>query len=151
MTKYVKLPNDQIVAVDENGFITIQIEMDLSAFIDNDLDGLLDLLSSEATGTEVLSNISHSVVGHHGNALSIKVSGSIEMIDVEEIDIESLPMQEFEAEVIRVGYGNRTVRLSARTIEEARDIADDDAGNHLYPEHTAEYIIEARQVFTSSL
>lgn len=55
-------------------------------------------------------------------------------------------MQEFEATVTRVSYGNRTVRLSARTADEARDIANDDAGNHLYSEHASDYIIEVRQV-----
>jgi len=129
LSKYVKLPNDQVVAVDKNGIITVQVEVDLSEFIDNDLEGVLDLLSEEATGTEVLSDISYLIVGHQGNVLSIQVTGSIGMIDVEDVDLDTLPMQEFEAEVTRVGYGNRTVRLSARPADEARDIADDDAGN----------------------
>lgn len=146
MKNCVKLPNGKIVPVDTNGFITTQVEMDLSEFINSNLEGVLGLLSEKATGTEVLSNISYSVVSHRDNALTVKVTGSIEIIDVEDVDIETLPMQEFEAEVTRVGYGNRTVRLSARTADEARDIADDDAGNHLYSEYASNYIIEVRQV-----
>lgn len=146
MRKFVKLPNEEIVEADENGFIAVQVEVDLSEIIDNNLEGVLDVLSEKATGTEVLSNISYSVVGHQGNTLTVRVTGSIEIIDVEDVDVEKLPMREFEVQVTRVGYGNRTVRLSARTVEEAQNIADDDAGNHMYSEHVSNYIIEAHPV-----
>lgn len=151
MNKYVKLPNDQIVAVDENGFIGVQVEVDLSKFIDNDPEAVLDMLSEEATGTEVLCNISYSVVGHHGDTLSIKVTGSLECIDVEEIDPEKLPMLEFEVLVTRVGYCHRTAQFSARTADEARVIAGDDAGNHLYSEHESEYHTEVLNVSNNRL
>lgn len=147
MSKFAKLPNGLVTSVDENGFISVIIDMSLSEFIDNDLEGVLDLISNNATGSELLSNISYSVVGHHGDVLTLKVVGSIESIDdAEDIEESELPMQEFEVEVTRVGYGNRTIRLSARTEDEARDIADDDAGNHLYPEHASNYLIEVQQV-----
>lgn len=146
MSTYVKLPNGDVVAVDENGFISTQVEVDLSEFINNDLEGVLDLLSEKATGTEVLSDISYAVVGHRNNSLTVKVTGSIDIIDVEDIDPESLPMQEFEVEVTRIGYGSRTFQLSARTADEARNIADDDAGNHLYSESASDYVIEVWQI-----
>lgn len=147
MRKFVKLPNGLVTSVNEQGFVTTVIEMSLSSFVDNDLEGVLDLLSEKATGTELLSDISYKVVGHHGNSLKVEVTGSIESIDDgEEIEESDLPMKEFEIEVTRVGYGRRTVRLSARTEDEARDIADDDAGNHIYSEDSSNYIIEVRQV-----
>lgn len=55
------------------------------------------------------------------------------------VNFDDLPMKEFEVTVTRIGYGSRTVRLSAKTLQHAFDIADDDAGNHLYNEHTSEY------------
>lgn len=147
MSKFVKLPNGRVTSVDENGFITVTIDMELSSFIDNDLEGVLDLISHGATGSELLSDIGYSVVGHQGDTLKLKVTGSIEAIDdAEEVEEADLPMLEFEVEVTRVGYGNRTVRLSARTEDEARDIADDDAGNHLYSEHASDYLIEVQLV-----
>lgn len=80
---YVKLPNGEVVSVDDNGFILVKVEVDLSEFIDNDLEGILDVLSERATGTEVLSDISYSVTGHHGNTLEITVTGKVDLIEVE--------------------------------------------------------------------
>lgn len=140
---YVKLPNQKIVRVDQNNFINVQVELELSDIINNDLEGVLDLLSEQATGSEVLSNITYTVVGHCGNTLSVNVTGDISMIDFEEVEEENLFLREFEIQVTRIGYGTRTLRLSARTEDEARDIADDDAGNHTYSEHLSNYVIEA--------
>ena len=77
---------------------------------------------------------------------TLKVTGDINMIDVEDVDLESLSLKEFEVQVTRVGYGARTVRLSARTDEEAIDIAGDDAGNHSYSEHHSDYLVAASVV-----
>jgi hypothetical protein len=146
MNKYLKLPNEQIAAV-ESGFITVRVEVELSKFIDNDLEGVLDLLSEKATGTELLGNIAYNVVAHRGNTLEIEVTGNVGSIDeAEEVDHDTIDLKEFEVEVTRIGYGVRTVKLSARTADEARDIADDDAGNHTYSEHRAEYLVSVTPV-----
>lgn len=144
MSKFVKLPNGRVTAVDEAECITAMVEVPLSEFIDNDLGDILSILSESATGSDLMSDIGYSVAGYNDNTLILRVSGGIESIDVEEINEADVPMQEFEATVTRIGYGSRTINLSARTAEEARDIADDDAGNHTYNEHTAEYLIEVR-------
>lgn len=137
---FLKLPNGRIVSCDPAGFIRVTVDVELSTFIDNDLDGVLGTLSMEATGTELLSNISYSVVGHQGNTLSISVVGSVEMIDdAEEVPERDLPRIDFEVDVTRIGYGHRTVTISARTEDEAVNLADDDAGNHEYPESSSEY------------
>ena len=145
MTQYQKLPNGEIVSIDQNGYFTRRVSVDLSAFIDHDLEGVLDLLSEEATGSCLLSDISYTVVGHTGNTIDLDVTGHLEDHD-DPVDPEILPMKEFEVQVTRIGYGSRTVRLSARTLDEARQIADDDAGNHAYSEHCADYAIEAYEV-----
>lgn len=144
MAKYVKLPNDEVVLVDDNGFIQCIVEVDLSELIENDLGGFFNHLSELATGTDVLGEINYSVIGHRGNTLEISVSGNIDLITVEDFDIDSAPMLEFEVEVTRIAYGTRTLRLSARSWQEAIDIADFDAGNHRYSESNSEYIINAQ-------
>lgn len=146
--RHIKLPNNRIVAVDENGFIQVKVEVDLSEFIDNDFEGVLDLLSRKATGTEVLGNICYGIVCHRGNTLEVLVGGDIDLIDAEEIDFESLPPLEFEVQVTRIGYSCRTVRLSARTMQEAINKADADAGDHVYSEHQADYVLEASRLST---
>lgn len=144
---YIKLPNDTIVSMDEHDYITVTVEVDLSEFINNDHEGVLALLSEKATGTELLSDISYTVIGHRSNMLEIKVTGCIsDLLELEEIDEiahDSLPLVAFDVEVTRIGYGTRTVCVSARTAEEAEDIADDDAGNHTYSEHHADYEVRA--------
>jgi len=143
---FVKLPNDKIVQLDTEGRITVDVHVELEQFIGNDREGVLDVLSEAATGTELLGDISYKVVGHEGDTLHIEVSGDIELVDAEEVDHDELPEQEFEVQVTRVGYGNRTFRLSAKTEAEAIHMADDDAGNHTYSEHASDYLIEAAAV-----
>lgn len=141
MPRHVKLPNDTIVVVDQNDFITAKVEVDLSEFIDNDLEGVLDLLSERATGASILSDISYKVINHEGNALQIAVTGCISEIEIENVSLDTLPLTVFELEVTRIGYGARTIRRSARTLEEAIAKADDEAGNYTYPEHASDYLI----------
>ena len=147
MNKYIKLPNGEIVRVDHHGRIAVKVDVDLSEIIDSDLEQLLDLLSERATGSGLMTDISYSVAGHQGDTLTLDVSGGIGMIEeVEDVDISVLPEIEFDVEVTRIGYGQRTERVKARTLEEAVDIADETAGNHLYSEHNSDYTFEARRV-----
>lgn len=145
-TKYVKLPNEKIVALDSDGFIHVKVEIELSSVIDTDGEGLLDTLSELATGSTLLSDISYKIVGHSDDVLDMLVSGSVDGIrendGLDEVSVDDLPEREFEVQVTRVGYGNRTIRLSARTEQAAIEIADDDAGNHLYSEHHSDYLFE---------
>jgi len=150
MKNHVKLPNGVVTSVNDHGYISASVHVDLSAFIDNDRQAALELMSDAATGSRLLRDVTYSVIGHCGNALQLEVTGRIDLIKgleyVPEADMLNMPMLEFEAEVTRIGYGNRTFRLSAKTAEDARDIADDDAGNHLYSEHASDYLIEIRQI-----
>lgn len=64
MARFVKLPNGVLASMDESGYITTVIQMDLSTLIDNDLESVLDFMSNAAIGSELLNNINYSVVGH---------------------------------------------------------------------------------------
>jgi hypothetical protein len=50
-----------------------------------------------------------------------------------------LPTREWDVPVCRVGYGHNTLRVEARTAEEAKQIALEEAGNHEYSEKSSEY------------
>ncbi|KWN06424.1 hypothetical protein WT83_27470 [Burkholderia territorii] len=142
--RYVKLPNEKIVLVGADGYITVKVGIPLSTVINRDLDGFLDVLSEEATGSICLSDISYAVVNHCGDVLELNVTGNCADLDVEDVDFGALPLIEFQVEVTRISYGERSVRIAARTLEDALDIASDDAGNHIYPERESEYAFDAK-------
>jgi len=45
----------------------------------------------------------------------------------------------FEVEVCRISYAYHTITVEAETVQEARDLAVDEAGNHLYNEKHVDY------------
>lgn len=45
----------------------------------------------------------------------------------------------FEVDVVRTGYGARTIVVKAHSAAEAQELALEEAGNHEYNEHTADY------------
>lgn len=113
MSKFVKLPNGIVTSVDESGYITATVEMQLSTFIDHNLETALDLMSNGATGSELLSDISYSVVGHTGNTLKIQVTGSIESIDdAEEVPEDKLPMSpkaDLKPDIMPIAYWDSVI------------------------------------------
>lgn len=66
--------------VDADGWVRGVIRMELSEFINNDLEGVLDLLSERLTGSGLLSDIAYEVVGHDGDTLFVRVSGDAGLI-----------------------------------------------------------------------
>lgn len=145
--RIVKLPNGTARRVSEDGRIGCTVEIDLLEILGQGEAALLERLSERAVGAPTLSNTTYSVVGNHKNTLIFQVRGSVERVEgVEELALDALPEVEFEAVVTRIGYGVRAFRLSARTEDDAIEIADDDAGNHLYNEHCSQYEIEVRRV-----
>lgn len=57
----VTLQNGKTVEVDEHGYIAVKVEVTLSDLIDRDLEGVLDLLSEKATGTDLLMDVNYSL------------------------------------------------------------------------------------------
>lgn len=53
-----------------------------------------------------------------------------------------LPLQWFDVAVTRESFGSRTARVQARDEDDAREKALDDAGNHLYSEKDARYVVD---------
>lgn len=73
-------PADERMRHEPHGYAIGVVTVDLSDFIDNDLEGILDLLSERLTGGSSLMDIAYKVVGHDGDALHIEVSGDVSMI-----------------------------------------------------------------------
>jgi len=57
--------------------VDTQVEVELAAVIDGDLESFLDLLAEEA-GYPLLMDIYYNVVGHVGDQLLIRVRGEVE-------------------------------------------------------------------------
>lgn len=51
------------------------IEMELSEFIDSDLESILDTMSERLTGSPLLMGTDYTVVDHEKNTLFVRVSG----------------------------------------------------------------------------
>lgn len=146
MNSHVKLPNGLITRIDDKGFITVPVEIDFDDCIKHSSSWANAKLSQLATGSVLLQDQTYTVVGHQGNQLKVLVTGRVGPIGATFVDVDELPLTEYEVEVTRVSYGSRTVRLSARSADDAFDIADDDAGNHLYSEDQSEYVIDVTPV-----
>lgn len=66
--------------MDADGWVTGVVEVDVSRLIETDLDGAMDILSVELTGSELLSDFSYEVVGNKGDVLLIEVTGDASLI-----------------------------------------------------------------------
>ena len=61
------------------------VAIELSDLIDNDLEGVLDLMSEKLTDTVLLTNIEYAVVGFDGETtLHMEVSGEVSQMDLED-------------------------------------------------------------------
>lgn len=61
-------------------------------------------------------------------------------------NLEGLPYRNFEIGVTRIGYGHRTLTVSARTAKEAIGVADEQAGSYEFSEKVSDYEFEVRSV-----
>lgn len=146
MTKYVQLQTGQVLPVNSMGYVTVPIEIDINDCVQHSSSWVKARISQLAIGSVLLQDMSYKVVGHRGNLVKMLVTGSIHCIGARHLDLDEIPEAEYEVEITRVSYGTRTIRLSARSSHDAAEIADDDAGNHLYTEHGAEYQIDVTPV-----
>jgi len=51
-------------------------------------------------------------------------------------------MPKYKVTIIRTGYASLDIEMEAETQIEAEDKALEDAGNHLFSEHSSEYSID---------
>lgn len=68
--------------LDEQGYVSATVSVDLADLIDNDLEGVLDILSEKLVGNDLLMDIDYRVGGTGpGNpgAVLLKVSGDPSM------------------------------------------------------------------------
>ncbi len=59
----------------------------------------------------------------------------------QEHPLASIELRDFEVEVQRVAWGNRTIKVRAATLHEAQQMALDEAGNHVFSEKESEYVL----------
>jgi hypothetical protein len=142
--RLVKLPNANVVQVNELGFMSVVVPVEIWELISNDLEWVLDILSLKATGTTCLNNISYEVVRNTGNTLYMRVTGQVDLIeDLEEFNESQLPEVPWTVQVCRIGFGFHQVELTARSEAEARAKADAIAGDLEYRETVSDYSFEA--------
>lgn len=78
--KPLTVPEAAAIA-DADGWITGIVAVDLSVFIANDLEDVLDILGNLLVDDgEILENISYTVIGHRDNSLHIRISGDASTI-----------------------------------------------------------------------
>lgn len=143
----VKLPNGKVFRLGSDGFLVTRVDLELDAMFGLSPEALVTLLVERAIGVSALSDVTYLVTGHFSSGITFEVRGKLaRRPEIEEVVMDSIEQVEFEATVTRVGYGVRTFRLSARTEQDAIEMADDDAGNHLYSEHCSEYQVEVCHV-----
>lgn len=81
MSKTFIVPSGAEVKVDNDSFITTEVVLDISTLIDHDLEGVLDLLSLGATGTELLCDINYRPLSiTPQGCIVFEVGGDISMI-----------------------------------------------------------------------
>lgn len=140
---YVKLPNERIAEIDSNGFISAVVEMDLSEFISRDLEGVLDLLCEQLSGSILMSNIRYEVVRNTGNTLFVRVTAQPDPGEVTFIEEQDLPEIDWDVQICRVGFGFNNMCIKAKTEAEAIARADSAASNLEYSEKSSDYSFEA--------
>jgi len=143
----VRMPNGKVFRLGRDGSIAAKVDLDLTEVLGLTEASFAELLAERVAGARVLANVTYALIGHFGTGLTFEVRGALTPNSgAEQIDLDSLEEVEFEVSVTRIGYGVRTFRISARTEEDAIDMADDDAGNHLYSEHCSEYQVKVYRV-----
>lgn len=50
-------------------------------------------------------------------------------------------MAKYQIEVCRIGYAHATIEVEASSLEEARNLALEDAPNHDFNEHDSDYVL----------
>ncbi len=78
------LTREQIVGqLDDCGDVKATVAVELSEIIDNDIEGLMDILEERMLSTGILSNISYEAIGvsDDGYNIHINVCAQVELFD----------------------------------------------------------------------
>ena len=65
---------------EENGMVEGVISVDIHEFINNDLEGFLDLISERLTGSTLLNGSDYQMIGSKGDDVFLKVTGDASLI-----------------------------------------------------------------------
>ncbi|MDN7902143.1 hypothetical protein QZM82_38780 [Burkholderia cepacia] len=147
-SRYVQFPNGKIFRVSRDSRVVAVIESDFEDIFEMSGTNLQGWLAEMVTGEDAgLSNVSFRLVEiPDPQTLKIEVVGTIADVEMTELAGGDIPEQEFEMRITRVSFGSRVVRVSAKTLDDARRVASDDAGDHTYKETTAVYLIDGQPV-----
>jgi len=80
MPKTIKAPLTKQEAeklIDEVNYLTVIVAVDFSDIVKNDLEGVLDLLSTAVTGSDVMMDITYKLVRAKEDVCYIEVSGDV--------------------------------------------------------------------------
>ena len=72
--------DDMKEMMNEKGMVEGIIEVDIHEFINQDLEGFLDLISERLTGSPLLNGSNYDVVGREGDSILLKVTGDASLI-----------------------------------------------------------------------
>jgi hypothetical protein len=82
-------------------YVSGVVAIDIGDIIELDLEGVLDELSLRLTGTELLTDITHKIVGHDGDTLWIEVTGgAAEVIGAMGIEAQAAPLLRYTEEMV---------------------------------------------------
>jgi len=85
-SRIMRFPNDAVLLVDADNWISTTIRIDLSDVIGKDLEQFLDLLSERAVGSDLLEDLSYQAIGINDGDICFRVRGSIRaMLEVGEV------------------------------------------------------------------
>jgi len=76
-TKRPAIPEEYLLAADRNGCVGFRIKIELSDLIENDLEGVLDLISEQCINSPLLSNLAWDIESAKCQTITLRVRGDI--------------------------------------------------------------------------
>ena len=80
MTDVFVAGNRRKFKMDGNGYVSGLVLVDVNELISSDFEQVLDMFSDRLVGNELLSDISNEVAGAEDGMISLRVTGSLDMI-----------------------------------------------------------------------
>jgi hypothetical protein len=119
------------------------VKIEMAECISRSQEGFLDYISTISIGNDLLQDISYKILMGQGSTIVLEVSGDISALletgSAEIIESSDMLSQDYSVDICRTGIGLATFHVTAKSETEAREIAMDRAGDHLFSEHASEY------------